>query len=140
MRLRPHRHTSLSLITGALAVLFVSAPLGSSARARRYNAFFGDDAYFGLDEATGLPVDVFVTWNPIVRPEPAKTLRATSFARVLHDSASARELHAELDALQGHVPGLFFCGAYSVPGMGLLEEGTKSGKKAARMALEAMRA
>ena len=73
-------------------------------------------------------------------PEPAKTLRATSFARVLHDSASARELHAELDALQGHVPGLFFCGAYSVPGMGLLEEGTKSGKKAARMALEAMRA
>lgn len=97
-----------------------------------YNAFFGDPSYFGTttdpETKSEVPIDLFVTWNPIQTPHTSKTLRSTSFARVLHDASNAAEVHAKIDQLQGLIPGLYFCGAYSVPGMGLLEEGTKSGK------------
>ena len=108
-------------------------PAAGSQITVHYNAFFGAESYFGIDARTNQNVNLFFTWNPIQEIEPTKILSHTCFARVLHDARNAAELHEKLDReLQGQlVPGLFFCGAYSVPGMGLLEQGCVSGQRAA---------
>ena len=50
MRLRPHRHTSLPLITGVLAVLFMSAPFGF-AEATEVERRLNDRLFSGSTEA-----------------------------------------------------------------------------------------
>jgi predicted NAD/FAD-binding protein len=118
--------------SGALSRSSVEAATGSQITVH-YNAFFGDESYFGTEAKSNQNVNLFFTWNPIQEIESTKVLARTSFARVLHDARNAAGLHEKLDReLQGRVvPGLFFCGAYSVPGMGLLEQGCVSGKRAA---------
>jgi predicted NAD/FAD-binding protein len=127
----------VGLESGAESRSLAEAAAGSEITVH-YNTFFGDESYFGIDARTNRNVNLFFTWNPMQEIEPTKIISRTSFARVLHDARNAAELHHKLDCeLQGSVvPGIFFCGAYSVPGMGLLEQGCVSGKRAARRILK----
>eukprot|EP00929_Paragymnodinium_shiwhaense_P068822 TRINITY_DN34691_c0_g1_i1.p1 TRINITY_DN34691_c0_g1~~TRINITY_DN34691_c0_g1_i1.p1 ORF type:complete len:1357 (-),score=153.86 TRINITY_DN34691_c0_g1_i1:211-4281(-) len=92
--------------------------------------------FFGWD-ASQADNDFFITWNVRYWPSAEQTLlpeRKIGFHRVLHDAQSVGEVHRRLAAnLEDIVPpGVFICGAYSVPGVGLLEEGVQSGQRAAR--------
>lgn len=69
--------------------------------------------------------DVFQTWNPHVLPAEADTLKVVHFQRVVHSADTPRIL-AEVAKLQG-INGFYYVGAYSVDGMGLLEQAAVSG-------------
>lgn len=73
--------------------------------------------------------DVFQTWNPHVLPAEEETLKVVHFQRVVHNSDTPRILKA-VRSLQGK-HGLYYAGAYSVDGMGLLEQAAISGQAAA---------
>ena len=75
------------------------------------------------------PTDVFQTWNPHVIPAEDKTIKAVHFQRVVHSADTPRIL-AEIEKLQG-VNNFYYAGAYSVYGMGLLEQAALSGQQVA---------
>jgi len=79
------------------------------------------NAYY---EAADLGGDVFETVNPCHRPKEELIIKEVHMQRVVHNVDSA-ELQAEIEAIQGR-EGFYFCGAYSVPGMGLLEQACSS--------------
>lgn len=78
----------------------------------------------GIDPACPL----FVTLNPAVAPDPAKTFAVIPYAHPLFD-APALAAQREIEALQG-LDGLFFAGAWL--GFGFHEDGLKAGLAAAR--------
>jgi predicted NAD/FAD-binding protein len=80
-------------------------------------------------DSTTFPVNVFETWNPHKTPE--NIINETHFLRVLH-TADTPNILKEIDALQG-MHGIYFAGAYSVEGMGLLEQAARSGRKVAEL-------
>mmetsp|Transcript_15940 Transcript_15940/g.24018 ORF Transcript_15940/g.24018 Transcript_15940/m.24018 type:complete len:1009 (-) Transcript_15940:20-3046(-) len=80
------------------------------------------------------PTNVFQTWNP--HKTPNNVLKVCNFLRVVHTSET-RSILAEIDELQG-VHGIYYAGAYSVEGMGLLEQAAKSGRKVADMIKNAL--
>lgn len=82
----------------------------------------------GVQEAT-FDGDVFQTWNPFKRP--ANVLKDANFLRVVHTKATAQQLE-QLAALQGK-DGFYYCGAYTVFGMGLLEQAAQSGELVASL-------
>lgn len=79
--------------------------------------------------------NVFQSW--FVHKEPArhKTLIKADFSRVVH-TVETPSLHARLRAVQGR-ENFYFCGAYAVAGMGLLEQATVSAQTAAHHLLVA---
>ena len=77
------------------------------------------------------PVDVFETWNP--HHEPENVLKVCHFLRVCHTKDTA-EILSEIEQLQGKY-GIYYAGAYSIGGMGLLEQAARSGRKVSEMIL-----
>lgn len=73
--------------------------------------------------------DVFQTWNPFHRPR--EVLKDAHFMRVVHTKATATQLQ-ELAALQG-CGQFYFAGAYTMFGMGLLEQAAQSGEAVAQL-------
>jgi len=84
------------------------------------------NAFYGPVDLGG---DIFETVNPTRRPEEALLIREVHLQRVVHTADSAR-LQARIGELQGR-EGFYFCGAYAVPGMGLLEQACLSAQRAA---------
>jgi predicted NAD/FAD-binding protein len=77
--------------------------------------------------------NVFQSWYQHQAPSPDKTLVKADFSRVVH-TVETPALHARLSAVQGR-ENFYFCGAYAVAGMGLLEQATVSSQVAARRLL-----
>ena len=75
--------------------------------------------------------DVFQTWNP--HKMPKNVLKECHFLRVVHTKDTPKMLK-EIHRLQGK-NNIFFAGAYSVEGMGLLEQAAQSGRKVAKLIL-----
>eukprot|EP00811_Abedinium_folium_P035217 NODE_8029_length_1529_cov_3.349501.p1 GENE.NODE_8029_length_1529_cov_3.349501~~NODE_8029_length_1529_cov_3.349501.p1 ORF type:complete len:388 (+),score=47.65 NODE_8029_length_1529_cov_3.349501:288-1451(+) len=75
-----------------------------------------NEYYQGLD----LRGDIFESVNPCPRPKDDLIVRECHMQRVVHTVNSAN-LQAQIAELQGR-EGYYFCGAYSVRGMGLLEQ------------------
>ena len=75
--------------------------------------------------------DVFQTWNP--HKKPKNVLKECHFLRVVHTKDTPQVLK-EINRVQGQ-NNIFFAGAYSVEGMGLLEQAAQSGRKVAKMIL-----
>lgn len=84
------------------------------------------NAYYGCE---GLGGDIFETVNPRHRPKDELIVREVHLQRVVHTSKSA-ELQRAIAEMQGK-EGYYFCGAYSVSGMGLLEQACHSAHLAA---------
>mmetsp|Transcript_5414 Transcript_5414/g.13119 ORF Transcript_5414/g.13119 Transcript_5414/m.13119 type:complete len:980 (-) Transcript_5414:67-3006(-) len=82
--------------------------------------------YDGID----LGGDVFETVNPRHAPRLEFIIRECHLERVVHTSNSAK-LQAQIEALQGK-EGFYFCGAYCVPGLGLLEQALLSAETAVK--------
>jgi len=82
--------------------------------------------YDGID----LGGDVFETVNPRHAPRSELIIRECHLERVVHTSKSAK-LQEEIAALQGK-DGFYFCGAYCVPGLGLLEQALLSAQSAVK--------
>mmetsp|Transcript_61991 Transcript_61991/g.113436 ORF Transcript_61991/g.113436 Transcript_61991/m.113436 type:complete len:926 (+) Transcript_61991:36-2813(+) len=80
--------------------------------------------YSGVD----LGGNVFETVNPRHRPHDDLIIRECHLQRVVHDSSS-KERQQKISMLQGR-DGFYFCGAYSVEGLGLLEQAYCSAKLA----------
>jgi uncharacterized protein len=78
------------------------------------------------------PVDVFETWNP--HHIPNHVLKVCHFLRVCHTKDTASIL-SEIQELQG-VNGVYYAGAYSIDGMGLLEQAARSGRNVAEMIIQ----
>uniref|UniRef100_A0A7S1AS70 Methyltransferase type 11 domain-containing protein n=1 Tax=Noctiluca scintillans TaxID=2966 RepID=A0A7S1AS70_NOCSC len=85
------------------------------------------NAYYGPDVDLG--GDVFETVNARHRPELHHIIKETFMHRVVHSTDTGR-LQSELAESQGR-EGFYFCGAYSVRGMGLLEQAVASARWAA---------
>jgi len=83
------------------------------------------NAFYGSMDLGG---DVFETVNACHAPAADLVVREVHLQRVVHDVHSAG-LQAAIEELQGR-DGFYFCGAYSVPGMGLLEQACRSAHKA----------
>eukprot|EP00931_Biecheleriopsis_adriatica_P117666 TRINITY_DN93167_c0_g1_i1.p1 TRINITY_DN93167_c0_g1~~TRINITY_DN93167_c0_g1_i1.p1 ORF type:complete len:978 (+),score=135.61 TRINITY_DN93167_c0_g1_i1:175-2934(+) len=81
--------------------------------------------YDGID----LGGDVFETVNPRHLPKPELVIRECHLQRVVHTASSA-DLQARIAAIQGR-EGFYFCGAYAVEGLGLLEQALYSAQQAA---------
>ena len=77
--------------------------------------------------------NVFQTWYDHVPPAQDKIIVRAHFSRVVH-TVDTPGLHARIADVQGR-EGFYFCGAYAVPGMGLLEQATLSAMTAARCVL-----
>ena len=77
------------------------------------------------------PDDVFQTWNPFTLPHPDKIIKRCDFLRVVH-TADTADILMEIDKCQGD-HGIYYAGAYSVEGMGLLEQAARSGCKVAEL-------
>ncbi len=75
------------------------------------------------------PKDVFQTWNPHERPNDI--IKECHFLRVVHTKETPNIL-AKIDQLQGE-NNIYYAGAYSMEGMGLLEQAARSGQKVARL-------
>ena len=75
------------------------------------------------------PKDVFQTWNPHERPDDI--IKECHFLRVVHTKETPKIL-AKIDKLQGR-DHIYYAGAYSMEGMGLLEQAARSGEKVARL-------
>jgi len=88
------------------------------------------NAYY---EGVDLGGDVFETVNPRHRPKDELIIRECHLQRVVHTKESA-VLQDKIAELQGR-EGFYFCGAYSVTGLGLLEQALYS----AELAVEAVR-
>lgn len=73
--------------------------------------------------------NVFQSWFVHEAPSRHKTLIKADFSRVVH-TVETPSLHARLHAVQGR-ENFYFCGAYAVAGMGLLEQATVSSQTAA---------
>ena len=73
--------------------------------------------------------NVFQSWFVHKAPSTAKTLIKADFSRVVH-TVDTPSLHARLKSVQGK-ENFYFCGAYAVAGMGLLEQATVSSQAAA---------
>jgi predicted NAD/FAD-binding protein len=72
--------------------------------------------------------DVFETVNPRHSPKPETVIRECRLQRVVHTPASAA-LQAKIAEVQGR-EGFYFCGAYAVKGLGLLEQALLSANAA----------
>lgn len=83
------------------------------------------NAYYGCD---GLGGDIFETVNPTHTPKDELIVREVHLQRVVHTVKSAK-LQQNIAEIQGR-EGYYFCGAYSVPGMGLLEQACHSAQLA----------
>lgn len=83
------------------------------------------NAYYNNTDLGG---DVFETVHPLHSPKPETVIRECHLQRVVHDTRSA-ELQAKIAEIQGR-EGFYFCGAYSVKGLGLLEQALLSAKAA----------
>ena len=86
------------------------------------NSYYYDRSFDG---------DVFQTWNPYRRPIESHILDETHFQRVVH-TKSTGDIQSRVAALQGQ-NGLYFCGSYSSPGVGLLEQAAASALKVAHL-------
>ena len=73
--------------------------------------------------------DLFQTWNPHTPPADEDIVKVVHFLRVVHTSETPRILKV-IEEEQG-VNGFYYAGAYSVGGMGLLEQAAQSGVKVA---------
>ncbi len=73
------------------------------------------------------PVDLFETWNPFLPPQGL--IKELHFLRVVH-TAETPNILRDIDEVQGK-QSIFFAGAYSLYGMGLLEQAALSGRKVA---------
>ena len=83
---------------------------------------------------------MFVTWNVQKPPRSDKILvDGIGFERSLHSAADSRELQSVFHTGVA-AEGVFVAGAWSVPGMGLLEEGTISAERAAAAVVRYLRA
>merc|ERR1712232_653386 len=91
------------------------------------------NAYF---QDVDLGGDVFETVNPRHRPASDLIIRECHLQRVAHDSTS-KERQAKISEIQGR-EGFYFCGAYSVEGLGLLEQAFCSAKIAVEAVLRDM--
>ncbi|EKX46847.1 hypothetical protein GUITHDRAFT_137846 [Guillardia theta CCMP2712] len=81
-----------------------------------------------------LPSDVFQTWNAHARPEDGKLVAQVHFTRVVHQLQS-RQLMEQVRSAQGK-EGFFFCGAYAMEGLGLLEQAASSALDACERILQ----
>ena len=88
------------------------------------NAYYPDHSF---------PRDVFQTWNPFHEPKAEKIIKSVDLRRVVH-SRETPALVAEIRRAQGK-HGIYFAGAYTEYGMGLLEQAALSGKQAAEKLL-----
>mmetsp|Transcript_98524 Transcript_98524/g.175501 ORF Transcript_98524/g.175501 Transcript_98524/m.175501 type:complete len:924 (-) Transcript_98524:61-2832(-) len=70
--------------------------------------------------------DVFETVNATHRPKDELIVKECHMQRCVHNQDS-KKLQAKIAALQGR-EGFYFCGAYSVEGLGLLEQAVHSAK------------
>ena len=75
--------------------------------------------------------DIFQTWNPQVEPDEDKVLRTVHFLRVKHRS-DTRSIQEKIKTMQGS-KGVYFCGSYSVFGVGLLEQAAVSAERVAKL-------
>jgi uncharacterized protein len=75
------------------------------------------------------PQDVFQTWNPHKRPDGI--IKEAHFLRVVH-SKETREILQKIAEVQGQ-HNIFYAGAYTVHGMGLLEQAARSGQLAVNL-------
>jgi len=87
------------------------------------------NAYYDGVELGG---DVFETVNPRHQPREDLIIRECHLQRVVHTQASVN-LQRKIAAAQGR-DGFYFCGAYAVEGLGLLEQALCS----ARLAVDAV--
>jgi predicted NAD/FAD-binding protein len=87
------------------------------------------NAYY---DSVDLGGDVFETVNPRHQPKQDLIIRECHLQRVVHTKASA-ELQNKIAMAQGR-EGFYFCGAYAVEGLGLLEQALCS----AQLAVEAV--
>ena len=78
--------------------------------------------------------DIFQTWNPQVDPAQDKVLRTVHFLRVKHRS-DTRSIQESIEEMQGR-RGIYFCGSYSVFGVGLLEQAAVSAQRVAKLIRE----
>eukprot|EP01136_Pigoraptor_vietnamica_P008638 Opistho-1_new@44210 len=69
--------------------------------------------------------DLFQTWNPLIEPEDKLTIAKSYFDRPIV-TLETRERLRRLASVQGH-NNIWFCGAYSLPGIPLLENAVRSG-------------
>lgn len=79
------------------------------------------------------PQDVFQTWNPHIMPKADCILKEVNFLRVVHNSDTS-DIQKEIHEQQGK-HSIYYAGAYSVEGMGLLEQAAQAGEKVAAMIL-----
>jgi len=75
--------------------------------------------------------DIFQTWNPQVEPTKEKVLCTVQFLRVKHRS-DTRTIQERIRSMQGQ-HGIYFCGSYSVFGVGLLEQAAVSAEYVASL-------
>ena len=94
-------------------------PLDPQAAGRDVAVTYWMNALQGIDEARPL----FITLNPPVEPDPAKTFRRFSYAHPQYDAA-ALAAQRRLPAIQGRNR-TYFCGAWT--GYGFHEDGLSSG-------------
>jgi len=71
--------------------------------------------------------DVFQTWNAYKTPKKSSIVKKCDFLRVVHTMETAG-LQEEISKIQG-THNIYFAGAYSIHGMGLLEQAARSGKR-----------
>ena len=80
------------------------------------------------------PEDVFQTWNPHTTPKPESVLKEVHFMRVVH-TVDTPSMIKEVASLQGQ-HNIYYAGAYSIEGMGLLEQAARSGRKVAGLIIQ----
>jgi len=81
--------------------------------------------------------DVFQTWNPHTLPSESEILKVVHFKRVVH-TADTPSIIAEIKDLQGSY-GFYYVGAYSVGGMGLLEQAAVSALEVSKRIISEIR-
>lgn len=75
--------------------------------------------------------NIFQTWNPHVLPRDSSIIKVVHFTRVVH-TENTGEIIDKINAIQGE-NGIFYAGAYTARGMGLLEQAAISGKTVAAL-------
>ena len=82
-------------------------------------------SYLGIP---GIDEHIFETWNARQEPKKELIIREVPLHRCVVD-ATLEEVWPAVAAMQGR-GGVYLCGAYAVPGMGLLEQATYSAEEA----------
>jgi uncharacterized protein len=80
------------------------------------------------------PKDLFQTWNPYSMPDASLIVMRADLQRVVHTTETPK-LQARLAKIQGR-DNIYFAGAYSFRGIGLLEQAALSGKRVGEMILK----